>query len=319
MRRYSPYPLITDMMGRTALGAGEGRFVPPARIPDPRLSDENAKKFLEVFGEWASAREITISEWASDIDDLLKLKAVTCDELQRYNNAAIRHFTTEVNMARKLILAGADPDVIVPPPIPALFGSDIKFTETTNELIGINVSIPCKRSRSGRLLSVFPEFDKMRVFGKPSQLAGSFTQSGGQLAGLPLVIVTWAGRIILAAVIGGAVVLSFRELRKLFTNEEVAKIDAEIFRADVENDAERGEFALNCMTSSLDALGPNPSSEAVATVRAQCIENASKVFPPKKRPDLRAGGLGSALFMTGLGIAAVVGSIAFFRSRQNDS
>lgn len=315
MRVFSPYANLATMSG-LALGAGEGRFVPPASIPDPRTSDANAEKFLRIFGEWAAAREITISQWASDIDDLLKLRAVTCAELQRYNDAAIAHFTVEVNMARKLILAGADPDVVVPPPIPALFGSDIKFSEKPGELIGINVSIPCRRSRSGRLLSVFPDFDKMRVFGKQVQIAGSFTQSGGQLAGLPVLAITWAGRIILAAVIGGAVFLSLREFRKLITGEEVAKLEADMFRADVENDADRGAFALKCMTSSLEALGPNPSQEAISRVRAECIEDATKVFPPKERPDLRAGGLAKGILLSGLGVAAVIGSIAFFRSRQ---
>lgn len=315
-RYYSPYPILTNMNDALQLGQGEDarKFVPPASFPDPRASDEDAKKFLEIWGKWAAARERTIGEWASDLDDLVKLQSATCEEIQRYNEAALRHWAEEVAMAHRLILAGANPDDIPMPVVPAVFASELKFIERGVGDFSIIHKLPCKRDRFGRFTSKFPDFSKLRVFGKQEQIASAFTPSGGQLAGL-IALPVWAV-VVITGIVAGTIVLSFRELRKAFTAEEVQSMKIDMLRLETESDAARSAFQLKCMETSIAALPGQPSVEQMAAIRAACIEDAIKVHPVRKGQKIDTGSLGKGLLLGGLGIGAIVASVAYFRHKK---
>jgi hypothetical protein len=298
------------------LGAGEDerRFVPPPKFPNPLASDEDARQFLKIWGAWAAARERTIGQWASDLDDLIKLQSATCEELDRYNEAALRHWAEEVAMAHRLISAGANPDDIPMPVVPAVFASELKFVERGVGDFSILHKLPCKRDRLGRFVSKFPDFSRLRVFGKQEQIASAFTPSGGQLAGF-FALPVWAV-LVITGVVAGTIIVSMKEFRRALTGEDVARMQVEMLRAEMEGDAARSKFQLKCMETSIAALPGDPTAEQIATIRAGCIEDAIKVHPVRKGQEIQAGSIGKGILLGGLGIAAVIGSFAYFRSRQ---
>lgn len=314
-RYYNAHPILTNMNG--AMSESGRRFVPPEMFPDPRASDAATVEFLKVWGDWAAARERTIGDWASDLDDLIKLQAATCVEIDLYNKAALKHWAEEVAMAHRLILAGASPDDIPMPVTPAIFASEVKFVERGVGDFSIIHKIPCKRDRRGRLISKFPDFSKLRVFGKPEQVASAFTKSGGELAGF-FALPVWA-ILVITGVVAGTIVLSISELRKAITGEDVERLKVEMLRLETESDAARSEFQLHCMQTSIEALPGTPTMEKIAAIRAACIEDAIKVHPSREGQAIETPSLGKGLLLGGLGVAAAMVSISYFRSRQQKS
>lgn len=314
MRYYSPYPLISSLRSAPA-GLG---FVAPAAIPDPRTSDAAMKRFLEVWGEWAEARERTITKWGSDIDDLIKLKAATCDGIARYNKAALLHWAREVSMAVRLIKAGASQDQIPMPLFPVIFAAEMRFLEKGPEGRPLILHrLPCRKDKRGRFIDTFPDFSQLRIFGPPEALREAFTPPGTeQFSGFFLAALPWAGRIIIAGILAGAVVFSLRELRLGYTQEEVEKEKGEILRTEVESDAARAATEKECLAQSIAAVGRPVTPDEMDKIISQCLDLSLKVHPLRKGQKIGGTSLGLGLLLGGLGIAAVIGSFAYFRRQQ---
>lgn len=318
MPYYSPYAVISSMRGQ-GLGQalGQNEFLSQQiktflATVDPLSSDEAMKGYLAVWGQWAAARERTLEEWASTIDELVANKAATCLAIATYNKAAVIHWVEEVDMASKFIAAGASKSQVPVPPFPILFATTTRFVQKNTAFGPLQVPIPfvgCKRG------DVFPDFSKLRILGPPGSVAGSLTKQGQELGlfGLP----AWAA-IVVVGVIAGGIVLSFRELRKLITREEIAKQKVEMLKTEVESDAARDSFQQSCMDKGRAAIGRELTFEENDRLVAQCLEVALKVNPLRKGQKIAESGLGMGLLLGGLGIAAVVGSFAYFRRQQQE-
>lgn len=310
---------MTTMSG-ASLGdiLAERRWVPPPDMPrDPLASDAAMGRWLEVWAEWATAMHLVIATWAGDIDELVELKAVTCAELKEYNDSAIQLWRREAWMARKLILAGGDPDRIPMPPTPALFASNVKVfgasvggtTVYPQELPDIRYTLPCLRS------SRYPNFSELAVFGKKEQIAAAYTPSGGQLA---VAFPIWAW-IVLAAIGSGTLIVSLQLLRGMFTDDDIAETNQEMFRQVGEQNSLRVEMHSRCIRESLAAIGREPTATEHSEIRDRCAGWALKIVPPVKPPYASTSvGWGTYLLLGGLGIAAVIGSAAYFKGKKAD-
>lgn len=313
MRYYSPYPLISSLRGQSL---GQDEAFQPRRVAkflaevDPRSSDEAMKGYLAVWGQWAAARERTIAKWGSTIDDLIKLKAATCDELRRYNKAALLHWAREVQMAVRLIEAGAAKDQVPMPLFPVVFAAEMRFIEKGPQGRPLILHrLPCKKGDR------FPDFSKLRIFGPPDQVEEAFTRPGQeQLSGF-FALPVWA-IVVISGLIAGTIVLSFRELRLGYTGEEVEKEKGEILRTEVESDAARAETEKECLAKSLAAIGRPVTPDEMSKIIDQCLNLALKVHPLRKGQKIGGASLGLGLLLGGLGIAAVIGSFTYFRRQQ---
>lgn len=320
MRYFSPYPVIADLRGD--LG-----FVAPAKIPDPRKSKANAERFFALWGEWAADREVVLAEWAATLDKLVKLKAATCVDLQSYNREALLHWSKQVVMSVKLIEAGAPDDEVPQPPLPALLAENVRVIDKGNGSFSIQTLLPCPRDSKGNFTSKFPDFSKLRLFGTRDQVTGASTPSGGppQLgfaAVAARIAAPWAARvfsrIIIAAIGGATIAFTVDRLMSGFRNEEVERMKVDMKRGSEEAGRDRSKFQLNCVELTVKSIGRDLTPDEVERIRLQCVDEALKVNPVVKGQEIGTGGIGMGILLGGLGIAAVLGSFAYFRRRQQE-
>lgn len=318
MRYFSPYPVIADLRGD--LG-----FVAPAKIPNPRNGAADAERFFALWGEWAADREVVLAEWAATLDKLVRLKAVTCVDIQAYNRDALTHWAKQVVMSIKLIEAGAPENEVPQPPVPALFAQDVRVIDKGKGAFSIQTLLPCPRDSKGNFISKFPDFSNLRLFGTRDQTTGAATPSGGthQLgfaAVAARVAAPWAARvfsrIILAAIGGATVAFTVDRLISGLRNEEVERMKVDMKRGSEESGRDRSKFQLNCVELTIKSIGRDLTAEEVEKIRLQCVDDALKVNPIVKGQEIGTGNLGMGILLSGLGIAAVLGSFAYFRKQQ---
>ena len=314
MGRYDPYALISDMRGGLAgLGAA---FVPPAVIPNPSKSEKNAREFMRIWIAWAAAREVTLREWASAIDSLISNKSATCAEIAKYNDAAIAHYVTEVEMGLRFILGGVSQKDLPTPFFPLVFASSTRIEDITGFAdwptgrVTIKYTLPCGTN------GVFPDFAAMRVFGDPRDVSGAKTPPGQQQLGFLAALPAWAIVSLAAIVFGGTflIVNAFRD----WTSTQQTREEAKLRDQEAEQNKRRAEFQGNCVERSIAKLEGKMSAADFLRIRAECLEEANKVFPQLTRAPSETT-LGTSILLGGLGIAAVVASIAFFKSQKHES
>lgn len=312
--RYDVFPLVSDLKGRFALG----EFTPPKFIPDPRKSDISARIFIEIWIAWAADREQKIREWATTIDNLIATKSATCAAIREYNDAAIALYVREVEMGERFILGGISRSDLPPPFFPLVFASSTRTKSINFKLLDwptgrltIEYDLPCPPvdpfgpNPDPRL--VFPDFSKLRVFGDPRDVASVKTPSG--LGALQAV--GWAA-VVLGAALGATAVLSIREAFRGVNNTELAEINGEIVDKNFDADFNRANENRDCVDDSLRKLGRELTVSELLSIRTECARIADGLFP-RAETIAEPKSFGFALLLGGVGIAAIVGSIAYFR------
>ncbi len=274
----------------------------PTMIPDPRESDAAAKAFLQVWGDWSDRRERLLQKWGSDIDDLIKMRAATCSEIDRYNRAAISLLGAQATMRIRLIKSGAE-NVAVPP-FPTLFAEVVQVGQPAPGVFRMAYKIPCVKGAR------YPDFSKMKVWGKQTRVAGASTpiQTAG-LAGLPALIIPWAGRIIFTLALGAAAGFVIIQFRKLFSDADVRQIHAEILAKEAERDSDRAAFVKACVEKS---------DGSPAAIDA-CNNAGAETFPPRDPEPTDTGGLGKFFLFAGLATLLVFGGLTLYtRAKAQD-
>lgn len=309
MRQYNPYSLISDMRG---LGAGEARFVAPAVIPNPSKSESSAREFMRIWIAWAADRELLLRDWAGDIDSLIANKAATCEALREYNDAAIAHYVEEVKMGQRFILGGVKESDLPPPFFPLVFASstriksiDFEFIDWPTGRVTIEYDLPC--GTNGQ----FPDFAAMRSFGDPRDVSGALTPPGGAQLGLAQLPV-WAIVALTTIVVGGTLLLvnMFRD----WTRTQQLEVEKQLRSQDAAQDKERASANARCVDLAV-AKFPDMTPEELSRIRAECVLEANKLFPPLRA--ISSSSLGTSILLGGLGVAAVVGSVAYFKRRKS--
>lgn len=281
-----------------------------APLPDPRRGEADAREFLRVFGLWSDKREKTLSEWASNLDDLIKQKAATCAELHRYNQAAMQLFANQSMVRIKLVLAGADPKEVEAPPYPTLFAEEVRVSQPSQGAFEIAYKLPCPAG------ATYPEFSRLKVWGPPLRTAGAATASlpfptstlAGPFGALPILIATWAGRILLAGIIAWATVSVIEAFSTLWSDKEVTDIHRAILAEEAERDRDRAQFVNDCVQKS------DGSREAIDA----CQDAGQRTFPPREiQPN--TGGAGRFVLLAGLAALAIFGGLAWYsRAKSRD-
>jgi hypothetical protein len=290
-------------------------FTAPAVIPDPRHSDEAAKSFLNVWGAWAGAQETLISQWASTLDDMIKMQAATCEDVDQYNRAALSLFAEQSLMRIRLIKAGVGSDEIDLPPFPVLFAAQVNVTQPAPGSFNLAYTLPCAMKDQKFVGDL--DYSQLKTFGPPQRTGATAAMtpfpSPTGFGALPVVVATWAGRALLAGILLWGTVEVIGAFRKLFSNEEIARIQAQIRSTSVEQDKNRADFVKTCFEQSIEVLPRPVSPEALKQVRAECHGQGQVVFPPREEPDVTGpSGFETFLIIAGAG-ALVAGGVFALR------
>ena len=280
---------------------------------------------MKIWIAWASSREQTLAEWATHIDNLIANKAASCKSIIAYNKAAIAHYHAEMNMAFRVNKAGIETGDkaaadLQPPFFPVLYGEkvDVRDIPGGGGRVALGPVIPgcvLRNPKTGELREAeFPDFSKLRIFGPPDAIEGAKTPQRE----LGLVWFGWAAIVLGSLLVGGmSAYIIFGDM----TEKEYLEGDRAMRAQDVEVNESIDGANDSCVQSFFnlaEASGKPLTVEEHLRIRKECLDGALRTHKRLTHIE-RADPLGKSILLAGLGLAAAAGTVAFFRSKQNDS